>query len=73
MKHYVKTEDSPPQLDRTGDGGIASNSGTKSSEFFPISMPILYGAIDVPGFHDTRNKGKGFPNNVTFKQVSIFF
>lgn len=73
VKHYVKTEESPPQIEDTANERTGGTGDTKSSEFFPISMPILYGAIDVPGFHDLRNKGKGFPNNVTFKQVSAKF
>lgn len=66
IKHYVKTVESP----RPDEAQVARISETKSSEFFPISMPILYGAIDIPGFHD-KPKGRGFPNNVTFKQVSV--
>ncbi|KAJ8982426.1 hypothetical protein NQ317_007774 [Molorchus minor] len=65
INHYVKTVESP----RPDEVQVAKMGQTKSSEFFPISMPILYGAIDVPGFHDTH-KGKGFPNNVTFKQCN---
>lgn len=73
VKHYVKTDESPPQLEDLAieRSGLNKNKNVKSSEFFPISMPIIYGAIDVPGFHDASNKGKGFPNNVTFKQVRI--
>lgn len=70
VKHYVKTDESPPQMEELSVERTNSMSNIKSSEFFPISMPIIYGAIDVPGFHDTRNKGTDFPNNVTFKQVS---
>lgn len=66
IKHYVKTVESP----RPDEAQVVRISETKSSEFFPISMPILYGAIDIPGFHD-KPKGRGFPNNVTFKQVSV--
>lgn len=70
VKHYVKTEESPPQSDELAVERAINTNDVKSSEFFPISMPIIYGAIDVPGFHDARNTVKGFPNNVTFKQVS---
>lgn len=73
VKHYVKKEElSPPKAAGGEDKGRAQ-ARTKSSEFFPISMPILYGGIAVPGFHDTHAKAKGFPNNVTFKQVSTIF
>ncbi|KAJ8920172.1 hypothetical protein NQ315_011833 [Exocentrus adspersus] len=65
IKHYVKTVESP----RPDEAQVARVSAAKSSEFFPISMPILYGAIDIPGFHD-KPKGRGFPNNVTFKQCN---
>lgn len=55
-----------------GARNIADNKiGKKehTSEFYPISMPILYGPIDVPGFMVEKNKGKGgFPHNVTFVQ-----
>lgn len=48
---------------------VSSRATCKSnSEFFPIAMPILYGPIDIPGFHDTQ--GTEFPKNVTFKQVN---
>lgn len=70
IKHYVKTEESPTQIEDVTFDRTHSSSSIKSSEFFPISMPIIYGAIDVPGFHDAKKQGKGFPNNVTFKQVS---
>lgn len=68
VKHYVKREESP-----RGDEGETPGKKGKSSEFFPISMPILYGAIDIPGFEDAKPKGRGFPNNVKFKQVRRFF
>ncbi|XP_076167804.1 7SK snRNA methylphosphate capping enzyme [Ptiloglossa arizonensis] len=51
---------------------VQSPAGNRDSDqqdvnFFPISMPINYGPVDVPGF--TKNKNhKGFPHNVTFVQ-----
>ncbi|XP_072379279.1 7SK snRNA methylphosphate capping enzyme-like isoform X1 [Diabrotica undecimpunctata] len=69
VKHYVKKEDPIPSPIRIVEGQ-SDEKKIKSSEFFPISMPILYGAIDVPGFTDTHNRSRGFPNNVTFKQCN---
>ncbi|XP_043252726.1 7SK snRNA methylphosphate capping enzyme-like [Colletes gigas] len=51
---------------------VQSPAGNRDSDhqdasFFPISMPINYGPIDIPGL--TKNKNhKGFPYNVTFVQ-----
>ncbi|XP_008545981.1 7SK snRNA methylphosphate capping enzyme [Microplitis demolitor] len=62
IKHYVNCVRSPASND---DNGNATNDC--DSSFFPMSMPINYGPIDVPGF--TKNKNhKGFPYNVTFVQ-----
>ncbi|XP_044268058.1 7SK snRNA methylphosphate capping enzyme bin3-like isoform X1 [Tribolium madens] len=61
VKYYVKNSDSP-KSERVGE--VPTNK--KSSEFFPISMPILYGPIDIPGFNDGQT-GRDFPNNVVFK------
>lgn len=84
VRHYVKTTEGDgtvlgPKNVREGkvkfrnkrfkQSIMTEKTSSKSSEFFPISMPILYGAIDVPGFSD-MHKGDGFPDNVTFKQVS---
>ncbi|KAL1497830.1 hypothetical protein ABEB36_008721 [Hypothenemus hampei] len=64
VKHYVKTaESASPRIE------INSKSHKSSSEFFPLSLPILYGPIDIPGFHDTH-LGREFPNNVIFKQCN---
>lgn len=41
----------------------------KKDKFFPVSMPIVYGPIDVLGV----NEEKGFPHNISFVQVSIWF
>lgn len=74
IKHYVKSNEtnSPKQhQDFCNDTNLVNvkiNKQNNSCEFFPISMPILYGAIDIPGFNDTSN-GRGFPNNVSFKTV----
>lgn len=64
IKHYVKSVNSP-----RADELLAQEEQKCSSEFYPISMPILYGPIDVPGFED-YSKNRGFPKNVTFKRVS---
>lgn len=63
-KYYVSSSDT------LKDEGVKNQDVPKTNcEFFPISMPILYGPIDIPGFND-GNKGNHFPNNVTFKQVT---
>lgn len=42
-----------------------------SEKLFPISMPILYGPVDPPGFSTQQdsNNPKTFPHNVTFVHV----
>lgn len=67
IKYYVKSSDT------ANDETVKSEEVPKSNcEFYPISMPILYGPIDIPGFSDGNKRQ--FPHNVTFKQViSIFF
>uniref|UniRef100_A0A1Y1L154 RNA methyltransferase n=1 Tax=Photinus pyralis TaxID=7054 RepID=A0A1Y1L154_PHOPY len=59
IKHYVKRCDTPPRNDD-------ENDRTKNSEFFPISMPILYGPLEIPGF-TKESDSRRFPKNVTFK------
>ncbi|XP_054285435.1 7SK snRNA methylphosphate capping enzyme-like [Macrosteles quadrilineatus] len=34
----------------------------REDKFFPVSMPIVYGPIEIPGV----NEEKGFPHNITF-------
>lgn len=65
IKHYVKSSETPPHGDFQVDELI------KSSEFFPISMPILYGPVDIPGL-PKEHQSRRFPNNVRFKCVSSF-
>lgn len=67
VRHYVKSSETPPYTD---DGTQTDNNTEKSSEFFPISMPILYGPIKIPGF-SKESTSRQFPNNVTFKYVSF--
>lgn len=77
VKHYVSSSDmessSPQGNELQDDDGVnqkgIDESGKKerTSEFYPISMPILYGPIDVPGFMVEKNN-KGFPHNVSFVQ-----
>ncbi|XP_017880391.1 probable RNA methyltransferase bin3 [Ceratina calcarata] len=58
IKHYVNCAQSP-----------AGNEGSDHQDvnFFPMSMPINYGPVDIPGF--TKHKSdRGFPYNVTFVQ-----
>nr|XP_031849760.1 probable RNA methyltransferase bin3 [Nomia melanderi] len=58
IKHYVNCVQSPAGNE---------DSDHHDVNFFPISMPINYGPVDIPGF--TKNKNhKGFPYNVTFVQ-----
>ncbi|XP_044753300.1 7SK snRNA methylphosphate capping enzyme bin3-like isoform X2 [Coccinella septempunctata] len=68
IKHYVKSVNSP-RADEIHTQGRCQEREKCSSEFFPISMPILYGPIDVPGFDDC-SKNRGFPKNVTFKRCN---
>ncbi|KRT86728.1 methyltransferase, partial [Oryctes borbonicus] len=63
IKHYVSSES--PRDDDCKD--VKDRAVMKSSELYPISMPILYGPIDIPGFND-KHKGHKFPYNVTFVQ-----
>lgn len=65
VKHYVNCVQSPA---RNENGDRTSDS---DASFFPMSMPINYGPVDISGF--TKHKqDKGFPYNVTFVQVSLF-
>ncbi|XP_017793395.1 PREDICTED: probable RNA methyltransferase bin3 [Habropoda laboriosa] len=58
IKHYVNCVQSPAGNE---------DSHHQDVNFFPMSMPINYGPVDIPGF--TKNKNhKGFPYNVTFVQ-----
>ncbi|XP_066253089.1 7SK snRNA methylphosphate capping enzyme-like isoform X1 [Euwallacea similis] len=68
VRHYVKTVDNTLQKSETTPD-YKSSTNKSSSEFFPLSLPILYGPIDVPGFHDSY-PGREFPKNVIFKQCN---
>ncbi|KAG7207350.1 hypothetical protein KM043_009014 [Ampulex compressa] len=62
IKHYVNCVQSPlSNEDSTTDRHDADTN------FFPMSMPINYGPVDIPGFTKTKSH-KGFPYNVTFVQ-----
>lgn len=39
----------------------------REDKFFPVSMPIVYGPIDIPGV----SQDKAFPHNISFVQVSL--
>lgn len=77
--HYVNYADSPPNDEPGGGGGgggIGGSDGgeqerSSDSKFFPISLPILYGPVDIPGFShgQSPSASKKFPHNVTFVQV----
>jgi 7SK snRNA methylphosphate capping enzyme len=62
VKHYVNCVQSPASNE--------DNEKRDSSDvnFFPMSMPINYGPVDIPGFLKNKQH-KGFPYNVTFVQV----
>lgn len=66
VKHYVNCVQSPAS---TEDGDQKKDY---DANYFPVSMLINYGPVDIPGFTKT-NDHKGFPYNVTFVQVNIFF
>lgn len=66
IKHYVNFIQSPAS---TEDG---SNNKETDPNFFPLSMPISYGPIDIPGFIKDKSH-KGFPYNVSFVQVILIF
>nr|CAD7572343.1 unnamed protein product [Timema californicum] len=57
IRHYVNcsTTNSP-----AGPGRAVRD------RFFPISMPIIYGPVDIPGQSPVAHRG--FPHNVTFVQ-----
>lgn len=61
IKHYVNCVQSPASNEDNGD------HQDSDTNFFPMSMPINYGPVDVPGFTKSKNQ-KGFPYNVTFVQ-----
>lgn len=62
IKHYVNRQESPRNEPHEAENG-------DDVKCFPISMPINYGPIAIPGF-TKKNNHKGFPYNVTFVQVS---
>ncbi|XP_063975513.1 7SK snRNA methylphosphate capping enzyme-like [Diachasmimorpha longicaudata] len=62
IKHYVNCVRSPANNEET-----VTESRDCDANFFPMSMPINYGPIDVPGFSKNKDH-KGFPYNVTFVQ-----
>ncbi|OXU18037.1 hypothetical protein TSAR_000510 [Trichomalopsis sarcophagae] len=60
VKHYVNCVQSPAS---TEDG----ERKEYDANYFPTSMLINYGPVDIPGF-TKHNDHKGFPYNVTFVQ-----
>lgn len=60
IKHYVVSSETAPNSRK--------RKKSTSSEFYPISMPILFGPIDIPGFHPVQKENGGFPHNVGFQQ-----
>lgn len=74
VKHYVNRVDSPwdergnhERNNRVIDTGRSNSAGYK---YFPISMPILFGPVDLPGISDKLGNTE-FPHNVSFVQVGI--
>lgn len=65
VKHYVNCVQSPAS---TEDG----DHKEYDANYFPMSMLINYGPVDIPGF-TKHNDHKGFPYNVTFVQVNNSF
>lgn len=62
VKYYVNCVQSPISNEDS------ERRDSSDVSFFPMSMPISYGPVDIPGF--TKHKQhKGFPYNVTFVQV----
>ncbi|XP_031788465.1 7SK snRNA methylphosphate capping enzyme [Nasonia vitripennis] len=60
VKHYVNCVQSP----------VSTEDGERKeydANYFPTSMLINYGPVDIPGF-TKHNDHKGFPYNVTFVQ-----
>lgn len=64
VKHYVNCVQSPASNEDN------DKRDSSDASFFPMSMPISYGPVDIPGF--TKNKHKGFPYNVIFVQVMYY-
>lgn len=64
VKHYVSCVQSPAST----EGGDPKEY---DANYFPDSMRINYGPIDIPGF-TRHHDAKGFPYNTTFVQVSIY-
>ncbi|PSN34167.1 hypothetical protein C0J52_10052 [Blattella germanica] len=57
VRHYINCADSPPNDDSRNVG--------RDSKVFPISMPILFGAIDIPGIShgQSPSAARKFPHN----------
>ena len=74
IRHYVQYADSPPNDEPVGaDGGGSGQEGPSDSKFFPISAPIVYGPVDIPGIShgQSPSASQKFPHNVTFVQVIL--
>lgn len=64
IKHYVNWVQSPASNEEN-DRSVSDSD----VNFFPKSMPISYGPVDIPGLIKNKQE-KGFPYNVTFIQVT---
>ena len=69
------TEESQKQKTDESNEKRVTKTAHSNERFFPISMPIVYGPVDIPGITDglskTPSAPKPFPLNVTFVQVSL--
>lgn len=71
VRHYVQYADSPPKDDPGGgNGSDGGQEGASDSKLFPISSPIVYGPVDIPGIShgQSPSASKKFPHNITFVQ-----
>ena len=70
QSHCSLEQKRSPQDLHAADGVDQKNC----DKLFPISMPILYGPVDPPGFSTQQdsNNPKTFPHNVTFVHVRHF-
>lgn len=66
IKQELKLETPGVEIKQETEDNLEQNPDV----FFPISMPIVYGGIDIPGIPSKLSKQ--FPHNVSFVQVSFY-
>ena len=69
VKHYINRVDSPWDERGNHDRNNSFRFNSSGNKYFPISMPILFGPVDLPGISDKLGDTE-FPHNVSFVQVS---